>query len=116
MQHTYLIQPHKVLPTHGGLHLERVEELSGLDALEDGPDVGTSITHALLFSAHHYLAEVSVDDDGAESLELPNQLQEHLLHQLVDHTTQGRLIQEGGGRADPPDRRGRERGGEGVRQ
>ena len=70
-----------------------MEELPRLYAAQDEGDVGTGVRQRLLLSAHHYLAEVGIDYGGAESLELSNQLHEQLLHELVDHSAKGRLIQ-----------------------
>lgn len=78
-----------------------MKQLSGLDAVEDELDISTSIIHPFLFSAHHNLAEVSIYDGGAESLELSNELHKELLHEFVDDATESWLVEEGGRGTDP---------------
>ena len=47
-----------------------MEELTRADTAQDELDVGTGIRHALLFGAHHYFAEVGINDGGAKATEL----------------------------------------------
>ena len=79
-----------------------MEKFTRLYTAQDKLYVGAGIGHALLFSAHHDFAEVSVNDGGSEATELSDELQKHLLHELMDHSTDGRLKEEGGGRVNPP--------------
>ena len=80
-----------------------MKQLARFYATQDELYVGTGVGHALLFSTHHDFAEVGINDGRAEATELSNELQEHLLHELVDHSTDGRLKEEGGGRVNPPE-------------
>lgn len=79
-----------------------MEEFTRLYTAQDELNVGAGIRHALLFSAHHDFAEVGINDGGPEATELSDELQEHLLHELVDHSTDGGLKEERGGRMNPP--------------
>lgn len=79
-----------------------MEKFARFYTAQDELYVGAGVGHALLFSAHHNFAEVGINDGGSEATELSDELQEHLLHELVDHSTDGWLKEEGGGRVNPP--------------
>ena len=100
-----LVHPPQVLPAPSRLHRQAMEQFARLYAAQDELYVGAGIGHALLFSAHHDFAEVGINDGRAEATELSDELQEHLLHELVDHSTDGRLKEERGGRVNPPERK-----------
>ena len=106
---TDLVHPHQVFPARHRLHVEGVKQLPRLDAAQDEPDVRAGVRHALLLSAHHDLAEIRVDDGGAQALELPDELHEELLHELVDHAAERRLVQQGAGRVNPAEQEVEER-------
>ncbi len=67
--------------------------------------IRTRILHVLpfLLGADDNLVEISIDDGGAESSELSDELHEQLLHQLVDHAAESWFVHHGAGGADPPE-------------
>ena len=74
-----------------------MKQLSRFDASENELNISTRVFHSLLFSAHHNLAEVGINNGGSKSSELTDELHEHLLHEFVDHSTESWLIEVGGG-------------------
>ena len=82
-----------------------MEKLTRIYTAQDELYVGAGVRHALLFGAYHNFAEVGINDGGTKATELSDELQEHFLHELVDHSTDGRLIEEGGWRVNPSTRK-----------
>ena len=69
-------------------------------------DGQTELFSPFLFCADNDFAEVGKNDGGPKPLELGNQLHKQLLHELMDHATESRLVEEGVGGTDPPGGRG----------